>query len=285
MGFVFLPAFSLHPHMHNPASIEMWCLLTPPAPYAGYFTRVSALEHIVAAFLERVTGACLPRANLVLLGAGLDTLSFRLLEAGRQLSSPTATDGTTPATRAVAAATAEAGLALSCFEVDLAPVALYKASCLRASAELLSAVGGEQVEETGKEAQETQGGVPVGLEAAATVVFRGAGGYALIAGNLSNTAGLEGGLPHAHAHKKIEWTCSSSLNARQSLVESSLPFCASCTQRLSTRRDWTGPRRRCWWPSAYWCTCRRMRASDCFVGLLRASARRTAPVRRWSPTT
>jgi hypothetical protein len=171
----------------------------------GYFTRVSALERIVAAFLGRVQGAALPRANLVLLGAGLDTLSFRLLEAASSsaasslsVASASASsagegprrDEETPAASAAAAA-GKAGLALSCFEVDLAPVARYKAACLRACPELLGAVGGE---EKGA-AQEGEGLLmgPGDMAATATVVFRGQGrGYALVAGDLGDTAGLEG---------------------------------------------------------------------------------------------
>lgn len=164
--------------------------------WTGYFTRVSALERIVAAFLGRVAEAALPRANLLLLGAGLDTLPFRLLaaasDAANTLTTPTPP---TPTPAAVAAASAaEAGVALSCFDVDLAPVARFKASCLRASPELLAVVGGEAVAAAGVEEQQQQEGVGgLGPAAAATVVFRGQGSsYALLAGDLGDTAGLEG---------------------------------------------------------------------------------------------
>ena len=146
----------------------------------------------MAAFLGRVAEAALPRANLLLLGAGLDTLPFRLLAAaGTTAGGEGATMTTlTPAAAAVAAA-AEAGVALSCVDVDLAPVARFKAGCLRASPELLAAVGGEAVAGEAAAAGVEEGG---GLEPAApTVVFRGqGGGYALIAGDLGDTEGLEG---------------------------------------------------------------------------------------------
>lgn len=151
----------------------------------------------MAAFLGRVAEAALPRANLLLLGAGLDTLPFRLLAAagttaGGEGPGASATATTlTPAAAAVAAA-AEADVALSCVDVDLAPVARFKAGCLRASPELLAAVGGEAVAgEAGAAGAEEVGGLEPA--AAATVVFRGqGGGYALIAGDLGDTEGLEG---------------------------------------------------------------------------------------------
>lgn len=151
----------------------------------------------MAAFLGCVTEAALPRANLLLLGAGLDTLAFRLLAAsaaasnqsptvGREAPGTSATATLTPAASAATAA-AEAGVTISCVDVDLAPVARFKAGCLRASPELLAAVGGEAV--AGEAAD-----VGAGLEpAATTVVFRGqGGGYVLVAGDLGDTAGLEG---------------------------------------------------------------------------------------------
>jgi hypothetical protein len=56
--------------------------LSPPShsstPLAGYFTRVRALERILGSFLALTASG---QANVISLGAGLDSLPFRTLAA------------------------------------------------------------------------------------------------------------------------------------------------------------------------------------------------------------
>lgn len=91
-------------------------------------------------------------------------------------------------------------MALACFEVDLPPVARYKAGCLRSSPELLAAVGGDANEKAAGELGLEQGLKDLGRGGSAaltpSVVFRDRrSSYALVAGDLGDTAVLEGACP------------------------------------------------------------------------------------------
>ena len=119
--------------------------------FPGYFARVRALERIIGAFRE----AAAPRAmNMVMLGAGLDSLFFRLRAAG------------------------QAGQGFHTYEVDFEPVMRQKVACIKRSEGLRSVLGPDLVIN-----EEASGPVLLSCHEA---------GYTLLAGDLADPPRLEG---------------------------------------------------------------------------------------------
>ncbi len=168
----------------------------------GYFTRVRALELIVQAFERHVLEAATapPRVNLVLLGAGLDTLFFRLMDEEEEEAN-------------------EGGVTRCYYEVDFAPVVQYKAACIRADKELCQVLDVVAGDATTPDASLSFPSVVLASHAQGT-----GRRYALVAGDLADTAALEATLAHAG----MDWSLPTLLIAECVLVYME----AAASQRL-----------------------------------------------------
>ncbi|TFJ85636.1 hypothetical protein NSK_003144 [Nannochloropsis salina CCMP1776] len=199
----------------------------PPVPRMsplikrGYFTRVRALQLIIDKFEKQVLASSSntlshtteeelpqpplpspPRVNLVLLGAGLDTLFLRLREE-EENAKKSSKHNVQAVTR-------------FCYEVDFPPLMKYKAHCIWKNEELTSLLGVSPARETspgGRPDSPTVGGASVILTSRrVTSSFREkkggdgprqqrSGCYILVAGDLAETAALERALEAAG----IDW--------------------------------------------------------------------------------
>jgi tRNA wybutosine-synthesizing protein 4 len=188
----------------------------------GYFTRVRALELIVQAFERQVLAttagpSSTPSINLVLLGAGLDTLFFRLEEQHEKEEEK----GALP----------QEALTRHYYEVDFAPVVQYKALCLRADKDMCQWL--DVVEPGASPDDAPRAGVVLARSTSSGTTHNKRSSYALLAGDLADTAALEA----TFTHVGMDWSLPTLLiaecvlvymepEASQRLVEVSTSKCA-----------------------------------------------------------
>lgn len=148
----------------------------------GYYTRVRALEHVIQAFSKAVhQNKKWSHANLLVLGAGLDTLCFRMMDEINKNGGGS-------------------DVRLQFYEVDFATVVRHKSACIRRSNELVPLLGLPPQEATAATREGGAGGAdaspsspPISArKECGPVLCSNPPGYVLVAADLADPVGLEG---------------------------------------------------------------------------------------------